>query len=111
MQLDLEKVVLAHSSCFVGDFADVHGLLKAVDVLRGQLESRFGELDVEELRSYVERQSALVIGHERARLRGDVFCCLQAVLAFFASFKQIAKSQVGFSIVVQILADGLAGRI
>src|SRR6202041_2540374 len=94
LELDHEKIALAHSANLVLVFTDVHRFAKTQHILRGEFEGRFSQLDVEELRRYVEWQSALIIGNERARLRGHVPRSLETVLAFLAALEQIAKADI-----------------
>ena len=81
LQLDLQLIVLADRAGLVPDLADVHGLLKALQILLGKFESRFGQLHVDEQSGNTEGEAALVVGNQRASLRGDVLRRLQPVLA------------------------------
>jgi hypothetical protein len=86
--------------------ADVHGFLEALEVLLGEFERRFGELGVVKQRGDLKGKAALVIGHQRARLGGDIFLRLQAVMALPATLDQVAEADVAFGVVrADILVD------
>jgi len=110
---DLENipfpVALTHISGFEAGGADVHGLLKTVEVLFGKIDGGLGEGDVNKLLAYVEDELALVIGNLRTRNGGGVLCSLQAMLAFLATFEGAADSQVELALRIDVVGVKLAG--
>ncbi len=100
LQLNHQVIVLAETANLELMFADVHCLLKALDVLFGEIEPRFGKLGVVKESGNLERKTAPVIRHQRARLRGDIFLRLKAVMALSAAFNQVAEADVAFRVVL-----------
>ncbi len=103
LQLDHQIVVLTEAAGLVLSLADVNGLLKALQILLGKLERRFGKLGTVKQGSNLKRKTAPVIRHQRFCLGGDVLLRLQAVMALSATFNQIAEADVAFGVVVQII--------
>src|SRR4029077_5426181 len=94
LYLDLEKVALADVACLVAGLADVHRVLKTLQILPGKREGGFGELPADELRSDVEGDTSVFFRHRRARHRRRVFGRLQAVLALSPALEQVADTGV-----------------
>ena len=57
-----------------------------------------------------KRERALVVGNLGARHRRGILGCLQAMLALFAAFKQVAQPDVALGGVVQIIQKADARR-
>ena len=94
LKLDLEQIVFADVTRLVSRLADVHRVLEALEILVRQLQSRFGEFDVDELGGNGEGEAALIVGDLRPRYGGLIFGCLQAMLTLFAALKEIADTEV-----------------
>ena len=70
-----------------------------------QLQRRFGELDVDELRGNVEGKTALIVGDLRPGHGRLILGRLQAVLPLLAALKQIADAQVELCRVVEVIGS------
>ena len=80
---------------------DGYGPLKAVKVLPGEVERRFGQQNVDELLSDIEGQGALVVDNLRARHRRLVPGSTDPRGAFMTSLPGEGRTQVEFSDVIQ----------
>ncbi len=103
MQFDLQVVVFANGAFVVTQLAEVDRFLKTLQVLVGEFECRFSKLHVHEQRGGIKRKTAFIVGHQGARLGGNVLGSLQPVLALLPAFDQIAETEIAFGRVVQIL--------
>ncbi len=74
-----------------------------------KLQSRFGQLDVDELRSHAEGETALIVRDLRPGHGRQVLGRLQAVLPFLAAFEQIADAQIELRCVVDVVGAELVG--
>ena len=92
LQLHLQQIVLAYVPCLISLLADGHCVLKALEVLLRQLQSRFGEFNIDEQSRYVEAEAALVVSDLGACHGGNILGCLQAVLPLLATLKQVADA-------------------
>ena len=63
LELDLQQVSFANVACLVTRFRDLHRVLKTLEVLARQLQRRFGKLNIDELRSNIEGETAFVVGN------------------------------------------------
>jgi hypothetical protein len=109
LQLDFQQVTFAHISGAAAGFTDVHGFLEAVKILFGELESGFGQNNIDELLSDVELELAFGIGNLRADHGCGVARGRKAVLTFFAAFEEIAGTDVELGGVVQIIVVEVVG--
>jgi hypothetical protein len=108
LELDFEEVAFAHVSGFVAGFADVDGLLEAVEVLLGKIDGGLGEDDADELLGDAKDDQALVIGNLRACDGGLILGRLEAVLALPAALEEIADAQIELGLVVDVIGSELA---
>ncbi len=109
LELDLQQIVLADVTRLVARFGNVHGVLKTLQILVRQLQSRFGKLNIDELRSNIESKTALVVGDLGPAHRRHVLGRLQAVLPLLAALEQIADAEVKLRGVVEVIAAEIAG--
>ncbi len=109
LEFDLEEVAFAHIAGFVALFADIDGLLKAFEVLLGEVDRGLGEDDVYELLGDVEDELTFVIGNRRTRDRSLIFGGLKAVLAFFAALEGVADAKIELGLVVDVICGEFAG--
>ena len=91
---NFQEIHFADVARFVTAFADVHRVLKAFQVLRGEIDRGFGHLHVDVLRGHKENQAALVIDHGEPRLLGHVARRLQTMLPLAPALEQIAEPHV-----------------
>ncbi len=94
LKLDLQVIVFADPAGFVAHLAEVHGLLKALQILLREFERRFGELHVDELRGDIERKlRSLSATSERVCAVMSLAAC-KPVLPFLAALEQIAEADI-----------------
>lgn len=74
---------------------------ETVKVLLGELESGFGEEDVDELLGYVENELTLGVSNLGTDHGGGVLRGGKTVLALFAAFEKIAETSVELSSVAR----------
>ena len=103
MQLDLQQIAFAHVSRLVLRFADLNGLLKAVQIHLRELKIGLGQQRADELLRDIGGQGALVVGDGRDGDCGLIARGLQAVLAFLAALDQVAEAEVELRVVVDIV--------
>ena len=94
LNLDFQEIHFADVARLVAAFADVHRVLKAFQVLRGEIDRGFGHLHVDVLRSHKKNQAAFVIDHGEPRLLRHVARRLQTMLPLAAALEQIAEPHV-----------------
>ena len=94
LYLDHQVVVLADAAGFELEFADIHGLLKALQILLREIDRRFRQLDIDEQRGHLIRQPALVVRDQRTRLGRYIFGRLVTGLALMAALDQVAEADI-----------------
>ena len=104
LQLDLQEIGFSDVPGLELFLADVHRLLKVLQVLLGKLQRRLRQQPADELLADIEDQGAFRIGDLRT---GDGSCIpggLQPVLTFPAAFEEVAEADVELLYLVQIAA-------
>ena len=109
LQLDLQVIGFADIAGAIALLADVHGVLKAFQVLLREVDHRLGELHVGEVGGHLEGESALVIGHGRASHGRLVLRRLQAVLPLLAALEEITDADVELRRLVDVVLAELIG--
>src|SRR5262249_11413973 len=103
LQFDFQKVAFAHVADFEAFFADVDGLLKAVEILLSESQRRLRKQCGNELLGDVENQLALAVGrlvtHDSRLVAGR----LEAMLTLFAALEKIANAQVELRLIGEIV--------
>src|ERR1035438_5047203 len=107
LKFDLQQIALADVTRFVTCFADIYGVLKTLEILRRQLQSRLGEFNVDKLRGNAKGKSSFVVGNLRPGHGRHVLGRLQAVLPLLAALKQITDSKIKLRRIVQVIAAEL----
>jgi hypothetical protein len=107
LQRDLEQVALADGARFVPRFADVHGLLEALQILLGEIAGGLGENRGDKLLPDVEGKRAFVVGDGGARGRGHVPGGPQAMLALPADLEGVAKTEIELRLAVKVIGGEL----
>ncbi len=109
LQLNLEQVALAHGPGFIAQLAEVDGLLETVEILLRKIDGGLGENRGDKLLRNVEDELALIIGHRRARCRGQILRGLQAMLAFLANLEGVAQPHVELRLIIDVVVAELTG--
>ena len=92
------------------DFADVDRFLKALQIRLREFQSRLRKLGIDEQRAHLKRDTALVIGHLRARHGGCVPGGLQAARPLVAALDQVTQPHVALGRGLEVVRHALALR-
>src|SRR5208337_279285 len=109
LEFDFQEIALAHVAHAKALVADVHGFLKALQVLLRELKCRLRQQHVHKLLADVVDQLALAVGNERARQGGLVPGGLQAMLALLATLEEVADARVKLRLLIDVIGTELAG--